>query len=148
MDMIGSRPTHAWKPSGSWLEVLAVITFAFYGRVGQPRLQDVAASKAWQLHRALALIKPHSGVVVQQFFDAGVSRALPWQRRPQASRLLAALRDPARGFDAVVIGEPQRAFYSNQFSLTYPIFEHFDVELWVRRSAGRSTPAPRRTTWR
>jgi site-specific DNA recombinase len=117
-----------------------VITFAFYGRVGQPRLQDVAASKAWQLHRALALIKPHSGVVVQQFFDAGVSRAVPWQRRPQASRLLTALRDPGRGFNAVVIGEPQRAFYGNQFSLTYPIFEHFGVGLWVPEVGGPIDP--------
>jgi hypothetical protein len=31
-----------------------------------------------------------------------------------ASQLLQALRDPMRGFDAVVIGEPQRAFYGNQ----------------------------------
>jgi site-specific DNA recombinase len=120
--------------------VPAVITFAFYGRVGQPRLQDVVASKAWQLHRALALIEPHSGVVVQQFFDAGVSRALPWQRRPQASRLLAALRDPDRGFNAVVIGEPQRAFYANQFSLTYPVFEHFGVQLWVPEVGGPIDP--------
>jgi site-specific DNA recombinase len=132
--------THAWKPSGSWLEVPGLITFAFYGRVGQPRLQDVVASKAWQLHRALALIEPHSGVVVQQFFDAGVSRALPWQRRPQASRLLAALRDAGRGFDAVVIGEPQRAFYGNQFSLTYPVFEHFGVQLWVPEVGGPIDP--------
>ncbi len=117
-----------------------MITFAFYGRVGRPRLQDVAASKAWQLHRARALIKPHSGVVVQQFFDAGVSRALPWQRRPQASRLLAALRDPNRGFNAVVIGEPQRAFYGNQFSLTYPVFEHFRVGLWVPEVGGPIDP--------
>lgn len=29
--------------------------------------------------------------------------------------MLAALRDPERGFDAVVIGEPQRAFYGNQY---------------------------------
>jgi hypothetical protein len=71
MDMIGSRPTHAWKPSGSWLEVPAVITFAFYGRVGQPRLQDVAASKAWQLHRALALIKPHSGSSISFSWSEG-----------------------------------------------------------------------------
>jgi site-specific DNA recombinase len=79
-------------------------------------------------------------VVVQQFFDAGVSRALPWQRRPHASQLLAALRDPDRGFDAVVIGEPQRAFYGNQFSLTYPVFEHFGVGLWVPEVGGPIDP--------
>lgn len=41
----------------------------------------------------------------------GQSRSLPWQRRTQASLLLAALRDPRRGFSAVVVGEPHRAFY-------------------------------------
>jgi Zinc-binding dehydrogenase len=117
-----------------------VITFAFYGRVGNLRLQDVAASKAWQLHRALALIEPHDGGFVRQFFDAGVSRMVPWQRRPHAGRLLAALRDPGRGFQAVVIGEPQRAFYANQFSLTYPIFEHFGVGLWVPEVGGPIDP--------
>jgi hypothetical protein len=35
---------------------------------------------------------------VEEFFDIGHTRALPWQRRPQSSRLLAALRDPGRGF--------------------------------------------------
>ncbi|WP_203909163.1 hypothetical protein [Rhizocola hellebori] len=39
----------------------------------------------------------------------------------------AALRDPHRGFEGVVIGEPQHAFYGNQFGLTFPPFEHHDV---------------------
>ncbi|MFF5291968.1 hypothetical protein [Paractinoplanes globisporus] len=56
-----------------------------------------------------------------QFFDVGQSRSLPWSRRPEASRLLAALQDPSRGFVAVVIGEPYRAFYGNQFGLTLPL---------------------------
>jgi hypothetical protein len=38
---------------------------------------------------------------------------LPWQRRPQASALLAALRDPERGFEAVVIGAPSTATSSD-----------------------------------
>lgn len=46
----------------------------------------------------------------------------PWKRRPQAALLLGVLKRPDRGFDAVVIGEPQRAFYGNQFGLTFPVF--------------------------
>src|SRR6266536_1185657 len=117
-----------------------MILFAFYGRVGSTRLQDVAASKAWQVTRARQLIEPKGGVIVAEYFDIGHSRALPWQRRPQASQPLAALRDPDRGFNAVVIGEPQRAFYGNQFSLTYPIFEHFGVQLWVPEVGGPIDP--------
>ena len=50
-----------------------------------------------------------------EYFDIGQSRSLPWKRRPRAAQLLTDLADSGRGFDAVVIGEPQRAFYGNQY---------------------------------
>ena len=64
-----------------------------------------------KLGRARSLIEPHGGTIVAKYFDIGETRALPWKRRPQAAALLTALADPQRGFDAVAIGEPQRAFY-------------------------------------
>ncbi|MEV1286134.1 recombinase family protein [Micromonospora sp. NPDC049679] len=70
----------------------------------------------------------------------GQSRSLPWQRRTQASFLLAALRNPRRGFSAVVVGEPHRAFYGNQFGLTVPLFTHYGVELWVPEIGGPIDP--------
>jgi hypothetical protein len=39
----------------------------------------------------------------------------------------------------VVVGEPQRAFYGNQFGNTFPLFEHYGVRCGYPRSAGRST---------
>ncbi len=45
------------------------------------------------------------------FFDIGQSRALPWARRPHAAALLAAIADLDRTFDAIVMGEYERAFY-------------------------------------
>ena len=83
----------------------------------------------WQTSLASTLISPRGRVIVHQFFDIGQSRSLPWQRRPEASRLLAALRHLQRGFSAVVIGEPHRAFYGNQFGLTLPLFTHYGVQL-------------------
>ncbi|MFK4146587.1 hypothetical protein [Streptomyces sp. NPDC004065] len=77
-----------------------------------------SSQENWQLTRARALIEPAGGHVVAEYFDVGHSRSLPWQRRPRANELLQALRDPNRGFDAVVIGEPQRTFYGNQFGNT------------------------------
>jgi site-specific DNA recombinase len=88
----------------------AGLTFAFYGRVSTEDQQDPEASRLWQLGRARALIEPAGGQIVAEYFDVGHSRALPWKRRPYATTLLAALADPQRDFDAVVIGEPQRAF--------------------------------------
>jgi site-specific DNA recombinase len=117
-----------------------MLKLAFYGRVSTEDQQDPESSRAWQLHRSLQLIQPHGGVLVTEYFDCGHSRSLPWQRRPAASRLLEALRDPDRGFAGVVIGEPQRAFYGNQFSLTFPIFTHYGVQLWVPEVGGPVDP--------
>jgi site-specific DNA recombinase len=114
--------------------------FAFAGRVSTEDQQDPEASRNWQLGRARALIEPLGGVVVAEFFDIGLSRSLPWKRRPEAARLLEALKHRDRGFDAVVIGEPQRAFYGNQFGLTFPVFVHYGVELWVPEVGGPIDP--------
>lgn len=113
---------------------------AFYGRVSTEDQQDPEASRQWQRSRAEALIAPHGGVIVAEYFDIGESRSLPWKRRPQAARLLEALMDEDRGFDAVVIGEPQRAFYGSQYGDTFPLFVHFGVELWVPEIGGPVDP--------
>jgi hypothetical protein len=110
----GSGP-HATAP---------VRRFAFKGRVSTEDNQDPDASRNWQLSRSRSLIEPAGGIIVGEYFDIGQSRSLPWARRPRAAQLLADLADPGRGFDAVVIGEPQRAFYGNQYSLTMPVFTH------------------------
>jgi hypothetical protein len=60
----------------------------------------------WQYARGKSLIEPHGGVIVVEFFDIDKSRSIPPQRRPEAGKLLAALADPNRGFEAVVVGEP------------------------------------------
>ena len=114
--------------------------FAFYGRVSTEDQQDPESSRNWQLARARQLIEPAGGELVAEFFDIGQSRSLPWSRRPESSRLLEVLSDPDRGFGAVVIGEPQRAFYGNQFGLTFPVFVHYGVGLWVPEVGGAVDP--------
>lgn len=47
---------------------------------------------------------------------------------------------PTRRHEAVVVGEPQRAFYGAQFSDTFPVFVHFGVELWVPEIGGPIDP--------
>ncbi len=53
---------------------------------------------------------------------------------------LAALNEHDRNFEAVVTGEPQQAFHSNQFSLTFPAFVHYGVSLWVPEVGGAIDP--------
>jgi DNA invertase Pin-like site-specific DNA recombinase len=87
------------------------IRFAFYGRVSTEDQQDPEVSRNWQRVRAQSLIERH-GELVDEYFDIGQSRSPPWRRRPEAARLLATIKRAGRLFDAVVIGEPQRAFYA------------------------------------
>ena len=76
------------------------------------------------------------GKVVAEFFDSGESRMLPWPRRPQAAALVAALADPGRGWDAIVIGEYERAFYGSQYASMAPLFEHYGIQLWMPEVGG------------
>jgi len=112
------------------------LRFAFYGRVSTEDWQDPVTSRARQLQQAVMLVAGH-GVVVAEFFDAGESRTLPWARRPQAAALVAQLADPERGWDAIVIGEHERAFYASQYASMAPLFEHYGVGLWMPEVGGR-----------
>ena len=96
-----------------------LLRFAFYGRVSTEDWQDPVTSRARQLQQAVMLTAGR-GVIVAEFFDTGQSRVLPWARRPQAAALVAQLADPDRGWDAIVIGEYERAFYGSQYASMAP----------------------------
>ncbi len=115
---------------------LGGLRFAFYGRVSTEDWQDPVTSRARQRDQAVALVAGH-GRIVAEFFDTGYSRTLPWARRPQAAALVAALADPDRGWDAIVIGEYERAFYGAQYAAMAPLFEHYGIQLWTPEVGGR-----------
>jgi DNA invertase Pin-like site-specific DNA recombinase len=75
--------------------------------------------------------------VVAEFFDIGQSRSVLRERRDEGSRLLAELKRPDRGWDAVVVGEGTRCWFGNQFSLIAPRFAAYGVDLWVPELGGR-----------
>jgi DNA invertase Pin-like site-specific DNA recombinase len=112
------------------------LRFVFYGRVSTEDWQDPVTSRARQWEQAEALVRG-AGVIVAEFFDIGQSRAVAWGRRPQAAALIAALADPDRGWDAIVIGEYERAFYGAQYAAMAPLFEHYGVQLWMPETGGR-----------
>jgi site-specific DNA recombinase len=112
------------------------LRFVFYGRVSTQDYQDPVTSRARQLGQAEALVTGH-GQIVASFFDIGQSRVLPWARRPRAAALVAELADPDRGWDAVVVGEYERAFYGGQYASMASLFEHYGVQLWTPEIGGR-----------
>jgi site-specific DNA recombinase len=73
-----------------------MIKFAFYDRVSTEDQQDPESSRGWQLTRSRALIESLGGEIVAEFFDVDKSRSMPWQRCPEATALLAVLKNPAR----------------------------------------------------
>ena len=125
------RPGRAVEKPGSG----SGLRFAFYGRVSTEDWQDPVTSHARQRAQADALVRGH-GRVVAEFFDAGESRTVAWARRPQAAALVAALADPDRGWDAIVVGEYERAFYGTQYGLMAPLFEHYGIQLWMPEAGG------------
>jgi site-specific DNA recombinase len=127
---VTSTARRAGQPRGGGLR------FAFYGRVSTEDWQDPVTSRARQREQAAVLVAGH-GKVVAEFFDSGQSRTLPWPRRPQAAALVAALADPERGWDGIVIGEYERAFYGSQYASMAPLFEHYGIQLWTPEVGGR-----------
>jgi site-specific DNA recombinase len=117
----------------------AGLRFAFYGRMSTKDHQDRQTSYLWQRENGGELVADH-GRVVAEFFDVGYTRRLPWSQRPRARELLAALADPDRGFDAVVIGECERAFYGNQFFDLMPILARHEVQVWLPELCGPYDP--------
>ena len=115
---------------------LGTLRFVFYGRVSTEDWQDPVTSRARQREQAEALARGH-GQIVAELFDVGESRTVAWARRPQAAALVAQLADPDRGWDAVVVGEYERAFYGSQYAAMAPLFEHYGVQLWMPEAGGR-----------
>jgi DNA invertase Pin-like site-specific DNA recombinase len=74
---------------------------------------------------------------VTEYFDTGYSRSLPWHQRPSAAKLLRDAARPDRGFDAVVVGEYERAFASQQALqiIPQPLQAH-GVTVWLPEAGG------------
>jgi site-specific DNA recombinase len=65
-----------------------------------------------------------------------------------AAAMAAALADPGRGWDAIVIGENERAFYGSQYASMAALFEHYGVQLWMPEAAAWSITARSMTSGR
>jgi DNA invertase Pin-like site-specific DNA recombinase len=111
------------------------LRFAFYGRMSTVEFQDRATSFGWQREVAEETIRGH-GVIVAEYFDEGCSRRLPWRERPAAAQLMAAAEQPNRPFDAVIIGEYERAFYGDQFNAVLTALREQGVQLWLPEAGG------------
>jgi site-specific DNA recombinase len=104
--------------------------FALYRRVSTVEYQHSESSLGLQRDGATDVIADR-GRIVAELFDVGYSRTEPWDRRPQAARLLQAVTSPDRGFDAVIVGESERAFTGTHLQPLAPVFLAHGVQAWL-----------------
>jgi site-specific DNA recombinase len=115
------------------------LRFAFYGRTSTVEFQDPVTSRGWQLEAAEGVVGGR-GVIVAEFFDVGCSRRVSWRDRPEASALLAEVTSRDRRFDAVVVGEFERAFVADQFEELVVLFKEHGVQVWLPEAGGAVEP--------
>ncbi len=111
------------------------LRFAFYGRTSTAEYQDPATSRAWQREIASTLVAEH-GTITTEFFDVGCSRRVAWERRPQAAALLERACASDRSFDAVVVGEFERAFTDRQLAHVTGLLARRGIEVWLPEAGG------------
>ena len=126
------RPRRLIEPPGV---VVPAVRFAFYGRTSTAEYQDPVTSQAWQQEVATTLIIGH-GTITAEFFDVGCSRRVSWERRPRASALLKQAKGVDRPFDAVVVGEFERAFTDRQFEQVARLLRRHGVLVWLPEAGG------------
>lgn len=107
-----------------------------YCRTSTVDQQSPEDSKAWQLARIRDVIAGRAEIL-RVVHDTDTTRAIPWERREQAGRLLRELTQPERGWDGVVVGETARAFgNAMQAQLVLLRLEHFGAQLWAPEVGG------------
>jgi hypothetical protein len=121
--------------------VVPGVRFAFYGRTSTAEFQDPVTSRAWQREMAATLVAGH-GTITAEFFDIGVSRQVRWEQRPQAAALLERAENPDRLFDAVVVGEFERAFTDRQFEHVARLLQRHGMMVWLPETARRRPRHP------
>ena len=107
-----------------------------YCRTSTIDQQSPEDSKSWQLAR-IRDVTAGRAEVIRVVHDTDTTRAIPWERREQAARLLRELAGAERDWDGIVVGETARAFgNAMQAQLVLLQLEHFGAQLWAPEVGG------------
>jgi site-specific DNA recombinase len=114
-------------------------TFAFYGRTRPPmatRRAEATRERDRQLSVATELADTVSGKIILTLFDTHTHPLSALRHRERGRRLLEVLVDPARPFDAVVLGDTRLSTSAGQFDDLALLCSAHDVELWCPEIGG------------
>ncbi|MFC9973887.1 hypothetical protein ACFVH6_23610 [Spirillospora sp. NPDC127200] len=140
----GDRPGTSGLPNAP--SPAEPVWFAFYG-CAPDRSHDGCRGHARQWHdlcAVRAMIEPHGGQIVTQYFDLYSTgeyapRYASWIQRPQARALVQALRTPV--FDAVAVAD-LTAFDAASVWDVHDLLAQHGKQLWVADNInGRLNPA-------
>ena len=130
----GRRRSGAQQQSGM---AITGLRFAFYGRTSTAEFQDPVTSRAWQREMAESVIVGHGmiagGVLRRRVFTSGAVGAAA----AGGGAAGAGARARMRSFDAVVVGEFERAFTDRQFDMRSPrCWRVHGVAVWLPEAGG------------
>ena len=107
------------------------MNFAFYGQAITIGRRAARPIHAQQLADATARVSRHDGTIIADYFDVYPDRLRAWRHRRQAARLLKAIEDPNRTFDALVIGDTGTALTAMQYQDLLALCTACEVRLWL-----------------
>ena len=116
------------------------MNFAFYGLAAATGRRAARPVHADQLSAATARVQRHGGVVVADYFDVYPDRFRPVWHCRHGRRLLQAIKEPHRDFDAVVIGDTRSTLTPYRYDELLWHCADRDVQLWIPEIDGPIDP--------
>jgi predicted site-specific integrase-resolvase len=107
------------------------MNFAFYGQATTTDRGAARLVRARQRAEAATRVQRLGGQIVAEYFDVYRDRYTGLSYRRQAHRLLHAIEDERRAFDALVIVDTRTALTAMQYDDLQFICHEHNVQLWV-----------------
>jgi hypothetical protein len=114
--------------------------FAFYGQAITTDRRTARPIHTQQRADATARIALRDGQIVTDYFDVYPDGQRAWRHRRQAHRLLHAIEDPQRSFDAVVIADTASALTPAEYDDLVALCGEHGVQLWLPEVDGPVDP--------
>jgi site-specific DNA recombinase len=106
------------------------MNFAFYGLAAATSRRAARPVHADQLAAATTHVQPHGGIVAD-YFDVYPDRYRAVRHCQHGRRLLQAIQQPHRDFDAVVIGDTRGTLTPYRYDELLWHCDNHDVQLWI-----------------
>jgi site-specific DNA recombinase len=107
------------------------MNYVFYGLAPTTDRRAARALQTDQLADASRRMQRHGGHLVADYFDVYPDKLRAWRHRRQGRRLLQAIQDEQRGFDAVTIGNTISALTASGYDELLWLCTEHSVRLWL-----------------